>query len=177
MLTPADHDAYASAVLIPDPAARAEKGRDALERQLPLLPRYEIARASIDNNGKIIVASSLDQAIAISNELAPEHLELCVDNPFEYLDAVRNAGSVFLGKYCPEALGDYYAGPDHTLPTLGTARFSSPLSVDDFVKKSSYAYYTPEALEKVQNDIACFAGKEGLEAHARSVTIRFEKGS
>jgi len=176
MLSQAEHDAYASAVLITDSAALAEKVRDALERQLPLLPRYEIARKSIDNNGKIIVVSSLDQAVEISNELAPEHLELCVDNPFLYLDAVKNAGSVFLGKYCPEALGDYYAGPNHTLPTLGTARFSSPLSVDDFVKKSSYTYYTPEALEKVQNDIAFFAGQEGLEAHARSVTIRFEKG-
>jgi histidinol dehydrogenase len=179
MLSQAEHDAYASAVLITDSAALAEKVRDALERQLPLLPRYEIARASIDNNGKIIVASSLDQAIAISNELAPEHLELCVDNPFEYLDAVRNAGSVFLGKYCPEALGDYYAPcPNHTSSRrLGRRGFPArcPLTI------SSRSHRTPilhaGSSGKVQNDIACFAGKEGLEAHARSVTIRFEKGS
>jgi histidinol dehydrogenase len=175
MLSQAEHDRLASAVLITDSAELAKAVSAELERQIPLLPRQEIARASIDNNGRIVIADSLLQAIEISNELAPEHLELCVDNPFDYLGAVRNAGSVFLGKYCPEALGDYFAGPNHTLPTLGTARFSSPLSVDDFIKKSSYTYYTPEALKSVKDDIACFARKEGLEAHARSVTVRFDK--
>lgn len=174
MLSQAEHDVLASAVLVTDSADFAEKVRDALEKQIPALPRRDIARASIDSNGKIIVAENLKQAIEISNLLAPEHLEICVDNPFDYLDSVTNAGSIFLGKYCPEALGDYFAGPNHTLPTLGTARFSSPLSVDDFIKKSSYTYYTAEALANVKDDIACFARQEGLEAHARSVTVRFD---
>ena len=146
-----------------------------LERQIPLLPRAEIARTSIDKNGKIIVADDLKEAIEVSNGIAPEHLELSVDNPFDYLDLVKNAGSVFLGKYCPEALGDYFAGPNHTLPTGGTARFSSPLSVDDFVKKTQFVYYTEDALAKVSDKIALFAGKEGLDAHARSVTVRGKK--
>ncbi|MBQ4316510.1 MAG: histidinol dehydrogenase, partial [Oscillospiraceae bacterium] len=145
---------------------------DEIERQLATLPRAEIARASIDNNGKIIVAENLSAAIEISNELAPEHLELCVDNPFDWLDKIRHAGSIFMGKNCPEALGDYFAGPNHTLPTSGTAKFSSPLSVDDFVKKSQYTYYTKQALSRVADDIAYFAEKEGLSAHARSATIR-----
>jgi len=145
-----------------------------LERQIPLLERAEIARASIDNNGKIIVADTLDSAIEIANEIAPEHLELCVDNPFDYLDAIRHAGSIFMGKNCPEALGDYFAGPNHTLPTSGTAKFSSPLSVDDFVKKTQYTYYTRNALGKVYEDVAFFARKEGLTAHARSAEVRFE---
>jgi histidinol dehydrogenase len=136
------------------------------------LPRCEIARKSIDDNGKIIVADDLLQAIEISNEIAPEHLELCVDNPFEYLDKIQHAGSIFMGKYCPEALGDYFAGPNHTLPTSGTAKFSSPLSVDDFVKKSQYSYYTQTALEKVADKVAMFAEKEGLGAHAKSAIIR-----
>ncbi|MBR5262871.1 MAG: histidinol dehydrogenase, partial [Clostridia bacterium] len=136
----------------------------------------EIARASIDNNGKIIIAeNNLMLAIDIANEIAPEHLEICVDNPFDYLDKIKHAGSIFMGKYCPEALGDYFAGPNHTLPTSGTARFSSPLSVDDFVKKTQYTYYTREALSAVADDIAFFAEKEGLSAHARSATIRFEE--
>ena len=113
-------------------------------------------------------------AIDIANRIAPEHLELCVDNPFDYLDKVKHAGSIFMGKYCPEALGDYFAGPNHTLPTSGTARFSSPLSVDDFVKKTQFTYYTAEALEKVADKVAYFAHKEGLDAHAKSATIRFE---
>jgi len=145
-----------------------------LERQIPLLPRQEIARASIDRNGKIIVAEDLSAAIDIANEIAPEHLELCVDNPFDYLDKIRHAGSIFMGKYCPEALGDYFAGPNHTLPTSGTARFSSPLSVDDFVKKSQFTYFTSDALAKVADKVACFAEKEGLHAHARSAVIRYE---
>lgn len=175
MLSQAEHDVLASAVLVTNSADLAEKVRDEIEKQLELLPRRDIARASIDNNGKIIIADSLDQAIDISNTLAPEHLEICVDNPFDYLDRVQNAGSIFLGKYCPEALGDYFAGPNHTLPTHGTARFSSPLSVDDFIKKSSFTYYTKQALDSVCGDIACFAEKEGLDAHARSVTVRFDK--
>ncbi len=174
LLSQAEHDKNASAVLVTDSTELAEAVRDELERQIPLLPRKEIARASVDKNGKIIVAEDLKQAIEVSNEIAPEHLELSVENPFDYLDAVKNAGSVFLGKYCPEALGDYFAGPNHTLPTGGTARFSSPLSVDDFVKKTQYVYYTEDALAKVSDKIARFAGKEGLDAHARSVTVRTE---
>ena len=174
LLSQAEHDKMASAVLVTDSLSLAEKVRDELERQIPLLPRKEIARASIDNNGKIIVTESLMQAIDISNEIAPEHLELCMDNPFDYLDCVKHAGSIFMGKYCPEALGDYFAGANHTLPTSGTARFSSPLSVDDFIKKSQFTYYTEDALQKVSGKIAYFAEKEGLSAHARSALIRFE---
>ena len=153
----------------------AEAVRAELEVQIPLLSRAEIARASIDQNGKIIVAPTLDCAIDIANEIAPEHLELCVDAPFDYLDKIRHAGSIFMGRYCPEALGDYYAGPNHTLPTSGTARFSSPLSVDDFVKKTQYTYYTRDALSRVANDVAFFAEKEGLTAHAKSAVIRIEE--
>lgn len=172
LLSQAEHDKMASAVLVTDDAQFAEKVSAEIERQLAELPRYEIARASIDNNGKIIVADDLRKAIDIANEIAPEHLELCVDNPFDYLDSIKNAGSVFMGRYCPEALGDYFAGPNHTLPTSGTARFSSPLSVDDFVKKTQYTYYTESALSKVAEDIGYFAEKEGLSAHARSAVIR-----
>lgn len=176
LLSQAEHDKMASAVLVTEDEEFAKKVSDELEKQIPLLPRSEIARASIDNNGKIIVAKdNLSLAIDIANEIAPEHLELCVDNPFDYLDKIKHAGSIFMGKYCPEALGDYFAGPNHTLPTSGTARFSSPLSVDDFVKKSQFTYYTADALSKVSNKIAYFAGKEGLDAHAKSATIRFEK--
>ena len=174
LLSQAEHDKMASAVLVTDNYDLAEKVQTEIERQLKLLPREEIARASIDNNGKIIVAQNIDDVIDVSNEIAPEHLELCVDNPFDYLDKIKNAGSIFMGRYCPEALGDYFAGPNHTLPTSGTARFSSPLSVDDFVKKSQYTYYTKDALERVAEDVAFFAEKEGLSAHARSATIRFE---
>ena len=175
LLSQAEHDKNASAVLVTDSAELAEAVSAELERQIPLLPRKEIARTSIDKNGKIIVTDDLKQAIEVSNEIAPEHLELSVENPFDYLDLVKNAGSVFLGKYCPEALGDYFAGPNHTLPTGGTARFSSPLSVDDFVKKTQFVYYTEDALAKVADKIALFAGKEGLDAHARSVTVRGKK--
>ena len=175
LLSQAEHDKMASAVLVTDSYAFAEAVSKELEIQIPRLPRAEIARASIDNNGKIIVAEgNLDLAIDIANRIAPEHLELCVDNPFDYLDKVKHAGSIFMGKYCPEALGDYFAGPNHTLPTSGTARFSSPLSVDDFVKKTQFTYYTAEALEKVADKVAYFAHKEGLDAHARSAVIRFE---
>ena len=175
MLSQAEHDKLASAVLVTDSAALAEAVSAELERQLPRLSRQDIARASIDNCGKIIVADSLMDGIAIANEIAPEHLELMVDDPFAYLDAVKNAGSIFLGRSCPEALGDYFAGPNHTLPTSGTARFSSPLSVDDFVKKSQFTYYTADALSRAADSIARFAEKEGLQAHGKSVLIRKEE--
>ena len=174
LLSQAEHDKLASAVLITDSEALAQAVSNELEKQLPTLPRREIARASIDNGGKIIVADNLMAGIDIANEIAPEHLELMVDDPFAYLDAVKNAGSIFMGRSCPEALGDYFAGPNHTLPTSGTARFSSPLSVDDFVKKSQFTYYTPEALSKAAEKINRFAGKEGFQAHGRSVMIRQE---
>ncbi len=174
LLSQAEHDKMASAVLVTDSMELATAVSDELERQIPLLARAEIARASIDNNGKIIVAQDLNEVFEVSNEIAPEHLELCVDNPFDYLDKIKNAGSIFMGRYCPEALGDYFAGPNHTLPTSGTARFSSPLSVDDFVKKSQFTYYTKQALSLVADSVAYFAEKEGLSAHAKSATVRFE---
>ncbi len=174
LLSQAEHDKMASAVLVTESEELANKVSLELEKQLKELPREEIARTSIDNNGKIIIADNIEDVIAVSNEIAPEHLELCVDNPFDYLDKIKNAGSIFMGRYCPEALGDYFAGPNHTLPTSGTARFSSPLSVDDFVKKSQYTYYTKQALLKVAEDVAFFAEKEGLSAHARSATVRLE---
>ncbi len=177
LLSQAEHDKMASAVLVTDSEEFALRVSEELEKQIPLLPRSEIARASIDANGKIIVANDLTAAIEIANEIAPEHLELCVDNPFDYLDSIRHAGSIFMGKYCPEALGDYFAGPNHTLPTSGTAKFSSPLSVDDFVKKTQYTYYTKEALGKVAADVAYFAEKEGLDAHAKSAIIRTESNN
>lgn len=175
LLSQAEHDKMASAVLVTDSDALAQAVSAELERQIPMLDRAEIARASIDNNGKIIVADSLTRAIEIANEIAPEHLELCVDDPFAYLDSIRHAGSVFLGRNCPEALGDYFAGPNHTLPTSGTAKFSSPLSVDDFIKKTQYTYYTRDALAKVAPKIARFAATEGLTGHARSAMIRTEE--
>ena len=174
LLSQAEHDKLASAVLVTDTEALALAVQKELEVQIPQLERAEIARASIDNNGKIIVAENLAQAIDIANEIAPEHLELCVDNPFDYLDGIRHAGSIFMGKHCPEALGDYFAGPNHTLPTSGTARFSSPLSVDDFIKKTQFTYYTKDALQRVAEDVAYFAKAEGLTAHARSAVIRTE---
>jgi histidinol dehydrogenase len=174
LLSQAEHDKMASAVLVTDSAALAEAVQAELEKQIPLLERSEIARVSIDTNGKIIVADTLSAAIEIANEIAPEHLELCVDNPFDYLDSIRHAGSVFMGKYCPEALGDYFAGPNHTLPTSGTAKFSSPLSVDDFIKKTQFIYYSEEALAEVAEDVAYFARQEGLTAHAKSAVIRLE---
>lgn len=174
MLSQAEHDRLASAVLVTPSERLAQQVAQELERQIPLLPRQEIARASIDSCGKIIVSQSLKQGIDIANELAPEHLELMVDDPFAYLDVVKHAGSVFLGRSCPEALGDYFAGPNHTLPTAGTARFSSPLSVDDFVKKTQFTYYTAQALNQAADSIARFANQEGLQAHAKSALIRRE---
>lgn len=174
LLSQAEHDKMASAVLVTDSSELARNVSTELEKQIPLLERREIARESIDVNGKIIVADTLDAAIEIANEIAPEHLELCVDNPFDKLDSIRHAGSIFMGRNCPEALGDYFAGPNHTLPTSGTAKFSSPLSVDDFIKKTQYTYYTKDALKKVAFDVAAFAKKEGLTAHAKSAVIRVE---
>ncbi|MBO5797308.1 MAG: histidinol dehydrogenase, partial [Clostridia bacterium] len=174
LLSQAEHDKLASAVLVTDSVELAVAVQAELERQIPLLSRAEIARISIDNNGKIIVAEDLSAAIDIANEIAPEHLELCVDNPFDLLDRIRHAGSIFMGRHCPEALGDYMAGPNHTLPTGGTAKFSSPLSVDDFVKKTQYTYFTREALADLAADVAYFAEQEGLTAHAKSAVVRLE---
>ena len=176
LLSQAEHDKLASAVLVTDSEALANDVQAEIEKQLSTLQREEIARASVENNGKIIVADTLDKVIDIANEIAPEHLELCVDNPFDYLPKIRHAGSVFMGRNCPEALGDYFAGPNHTLPTSGTAKFSSPLSVDDFVKKMQYTYFTRDALDSVARDVEEFAMAEGLTAHARSAVIRTEDG-
>ncbi|MBQ6753210.1 MAG: histidinol dehydrogenase [Clostridia bacterium] len=173
MLSQAEHDKMASAVLVTDSMELAKAVQAELERQIPLLPRAGIAGTSIENNGKIIVAGDIKLAIDIANEIAPEHLELCCDNAMEMLKLVKNAGSVFVGRNCPEALGDYLAGPNHVLPTGGTARFSSPLSVDDFVKKMQFTYYTEDALSEVAEDIAYFADKEGLHGHAKSAVSRF----
>ena len=175
LLSQAEHDRLATAVLVTTSARLADAVADELERQIPLLPRADIARESIDVNGKIILCDSMDDAVRASNAIAPEHLELCVEEPFALLDRIVNAGSVFMGRNVPEALGDYLAGPNHTLPTSGTARFSSPLSVDDFVKKSSFLYYSREALKEVCGNVAQFARMEGLEAHARSIESRFEE--
>ncbi len=174
LLSQAEHDKMASAVLVTDDEKLALAVSAELERQIPLLDRAEIARASIDVNGKIIIADTLERVIEIANEIAPEHLELCVDNPFDYLDSIRHAGSIFMGRNCPEALGDYMAGPNHTLPTEGSAKFASPLSVDDFVKKTQYTYFTEQALEGLASDVDRFARKEGLTGHAKSATIRGE---
>lgn len=175
LLSQAEHDKMASAVLVTDSEELANRVAEEIENQIPLLERSEIARASIDVNGKIIVADSIERVFDIANEIAPEHLELCVENPFDCLDKIRHAGSIFMGKNCPEALGDYFAGPNHTLPTGGTAKFSSPLSVDDFIKKTQYTYYTKDALKRVAEDVAYFAKQEGLTAHARSAVIRTEE--
>ncbi|MBR5900029.1 MAG: histidinol dehydrogenase [Clostridia bacterium] len=175
LLSQAEHDKNASAVLVTDNEDFAKEVSIEIERQIPLLERSEIARASIDANGKIIITDSIEKAVEIANGIAPEHLEICVDEPFKYLDKIKHAGSVFLGKYCPEAIGDYYAGTNHTLPTSGTARFSSPLSVDDFIKKTQYIYYDKKALSEVCDDVEYFANKEGLTAHAKSAVIRFKE--
>ena len=175
LLSQAEHDKNASAVLVCDSMQFANEVSAEIEKQIPKLLRQDVARASIDNNGKIIVAEgNLSLAVEISNRIAPEHLELAVENPFDYLDKIKHAGSVFMGHNCPEALGDYFAGPNHTLPTGGSARFSSPLSVDDFLKKTQFTYYTKEKLESVSEKVAYFAEKEGLTAHAKSATSRFE---
>ena len=175
LLSQAEHDRLATAVLVTDSMELAKAVQAELETQIPALPRAAIARESIDTNGKIVVTDSLEKAIEAVNLIAPEHLEICTADPFALLGRIKNAGSIFLGRHVPEALGDYFAGPNHTLPTSGTARFSSPLGVDDFVKKSSFIYYTPEALGAVKDRIADFAEREGLHAHAHSVTIRYDK--
>ena len=174
MLSQAEHDKNAAAVLVTDSMALAEAVQKEIEAQLPLLARCDIARASVEKNGKIIVTEDLKTAVAIANEIGPEHLELSLDEPFAWLEEIRHAGSVFLGRHCPEAMGDYYAGPNHTLPTGGTVRFSSPLSVEDFVKKSQFIYYTKEAQIRAAADVARFAEVEGLTGHARSALIRTE---
>ena len=176
LLSQAEHDRLASPVLVTDSEALALAVQAEVEAQLDALPRRDIARASVETGGKIILCGSLAQAVDVCNIIAPEHLELCVEDPFALLGRIKNAGSIFLGRNVPEALGDYFAGPNHTLPTSGTARFSSPLGVDDFVKRSSFIYYTREALGRVKDRIAGFAEAEGLHAHARSVTIRYEEG-
>ena len=175
MLAQAEHDVMATSVLVTDSAELAEKVAQELEVQLSVLPRENIARPSIENNGKIVIVSSLEEAVECANEIAPEHLEISVDDPFSYLGKIKNAGSIFLGKDAPEALGDYMAGPNHTLPTTGTARFGSPLSVDDFVKKSQYTYFSHRALEEIKDSIMLFAEEEGLHGHANSIDIRFRE--
>ena len=175
LLAQAEHDVLSSAVLVTDSVELAEAVQKEIERQLRLLPRLPIAGPSIENNGKIILTASIAQAIEVANEIAPEHLELNLAEPFAWLDKVKNAGSIFLGRNAPEALGDYLAGPNHTLPTGGIAKFASPLSVNDFVKRSQFTYYSREALEKVSGHISVFARKEGLEGHARSALVRFDE--
>ena len=175
LLSQAEHDKLAASILVTTSKELAKNVAEQLEIQLKELEREEIARTSIENQGRIIVTKTIDEAIKISNEIAPEHLELAVSNPFELLTRVKNAGSIFMGHNTPEPLGDYLAGPNHTLPTSGTAKFSSPLSVDDFIKKSSFIYYSKEGLEEVKDKVIKFAESEGLTAHARSVSKRFEK--
>ena len=172
MLSQAEHDKLASAILITDSRKLADKVSKEIERQLKLLPRCDIARDSIDKKSSIIITDNLVNAAKLANEFAPEHLEICTDDPFAMLPLIKNAGSVFLGRNCPEALGDYIAGPNHTLPTSGTAKFSSPLGVDDFTKRSSYIYYSEKALKEISNDVIAMAEAEGLSAHARSVSVR-----
>ena len=174
LLSQAEHDKLAASFLVTTDESLANKTAQEIERQIALLPRKEIARASIDNNGAIIITNSIENAVEISNNIAPEHLEVCTTEPFALLSSIRHAGSIFLGMNTPEALGDYFAGPNHTLPTSGTARFASGLSVDDFIKKSSVIYYERDALLQKADSIADFARHEGLEAHARSVLVRKE---
>lgn len=175
LLSQAEHDKLATAVLITDCESLAKEVAAEVEEQLKKLPREEIARTSIERNGKIIISESIAEAIGISNEIAPEHLEICTESPMDYLAEIKNAGSIFLGNSCPEPLGDYFAGPNHTLPTSGTARFSSPLSVDDFVKKTQFTYFTEDAFSQVAEKVAAMAEKERLSAHARSALVRISK--
>jgi len=175
MLSQCEHGETSPAILVTDSMALAEAVQVEIETQLEALPRKKIARKSIDNHGKIILAESIREAFDISNEIAPEHLEIFLDQPMEYLSLAKNAGSVFLGKNTPEPLGDYYAGPNHTLPTSGTARFSGPLGVEDFTKRSSFTFYSADALYRIGDNVIKFAEKEGLTAHARSVSKRMDK--
>ena len=173
LMSQAEHDKMASAILLTTSFTVANKTAEELERQMQTLSRKEIISESLDNFGAIIVCNDMDEAVRFANELAPEHLEMAVKNPLEYIGKIDNAGSVFLGHYSPEPLGDYYAGPNHVLPTSGTARFFSPLSVDSFVKKSSFIYYTEDALREAKDDIVKLADTEGLTAHANSIKVRF----
>lgn len=173
LMSQAEHDRMASAILLTTSVEVAKKTLLEIEHQVANLSRKEIILESLENFGAIIVCENMDQMVSFANELAPEHLEVMVENPMVYLGRLDNAGSVFLGKFSPEPLGDYYAGPNHVLPTSGTARFFSPLSVDSFVKKSSFIYYTEEALREAKDDIMLIAQKEGLTAHANSVQVRF----
>ena len=175
LLSQAEHDIMSSSILITDSREFAEEVAEEIERQLTSLEREEMARKAIEGNGRIILVSNMEEAVAISNKIAPEHLEICTEDPFNLLGSVTHAGSIFLGSYSPEPLGDYMAGPNHTLPTSGTARFSSPLSLEDFTKSSSFVYYTEEALEKVSEDIMVIAEREGLQAHGRAVAMRFKR--
>lgn len=175
LMSQAEHDKLASAILITTSERVADETSAELEKQMAELSRNEIIRSSIDNYGAIIVTKSMDRAIELANSLAPEHLEIQVNDPMSYLGQLNNVGSVFMGQYSPEPLGDYFAGPNHVLPTSGTARFFSPLSVNSFVKRSQFIYYTEQALLDARNDIVCIAEKEGLTAHAHAVKIRFEK--
>lgn len=172
LLSQAEHDVLASAILVTDSAPLADGVETELLRQAELLPRREIAKASLENNCKIIVTEDLEAALQLANAYAPEHLELCVKEPKKWLEKVKNAGSVFLGYNTPEAVGDYFAGANHTLPTSGTARFASPLGVDDFVKTTQYVYYTKQALESAADGIIAFANSEGLTAHGESIAVR-----
>ncbi|MCL1828123.1 MAG: histidinol dehydrogenase [Oscillospiraceae bacterium] len=176
MLSQAEHDVLSSAVLICESFKFATAVKNEIKERTARLPRAEIAEKSINNNGKIIIVPSIKDAIEAANKIAPEHLELCTADPFDLLPSVKNAGCVFLGGCTPEALGDYWAGPSHVLPTMGTARFSSPLSVDDFIKKSNYIYYSEDALRRVKDDVSAFAAAEGLHGHAESLAVRFEEG-
>ena len=174
LMSQAEHDKLASAILLTTSADLARATLHEIDKQIKDLERQNIIEESLENYGEIIVCESLDQAISFANELAPEHLELCVSEPLKYIGKVDNAGSVFLGNFSPEPLGDYFAGPNHVLPTSGTARFFSPLGVDSFVKKSSFIYYTPQELSKAKNDIITLAESEGLTAHANSISVRFK---
>ena len=174
LMSQAEHDMRASAILLTTSESLAKSTLREIDRQIKTLVRQEIIQKSFDDYGEIIVCDNLRQALDFANELAPEHLELCVAEPLKYIGMVDNAGSVFLGNWSPEPLGDYYAGPNHVLPTSGTARFFSPLSVDSFVKKSSFIYYTPDELKKAKDDIMLLAETEGLTAHANSIKVRFE---
>lgn len=175
LLAQAEHDTLASSILITTSEKIAKKTASKIENQMENLSRSDIIEQSLENFGAIIICESIDKAVELANEISPEHLEVCIKNPIEYIGKLDNAGSVFLGNYSPEALGDYYAGPNHVLPTSGTARFFSPLSVDSFVKKSSFIYYTEPALNEACEDIVTIAKAEGLTAHANSVSIRFNK--
>ena len=174
LLSQAEHDTLACSILLTPSKEVAEKVAKEVDLQLSKLSRNEIAKQSIENYGRIVITENMDEAINLANEIAPEHLELSVENPFDYLSRIKNAGAIFLGEYSPEPLGDYFAGPNHTLPTSGTAKFASPLSVDAFIKKSSIIYYTREALAKVKDDVVRIAESETLTAHANSIKVRFE---